>query len=146
MVIHLLNYRHCTCTHCGAPSVLCAGNEPCTGQERPSQAAARPAKWSQVGSKISCSREERSRLAETRLLWLILPRGTGWAEHAPPFLQFSRQWPSGPAEDGVPRAGRGEPPRLCRGQDLSPGGQGHRETRGSLFPWHTNTGWRVFYK
>lgn len=78
---------------------------------------------------------------ETCLVWLILPRGTGWAEHPPPFLQFSavpsQIFPSSGHQAllkmGYPGAGWDELPWFCHGQDLSPGGQRHREARGSLW-------------
>lgn len=76
----------------------------------------RGSKRSQVGNKVSCSTEEISGLAETRLVWLILPRGTGWAEHPPPFLQFSavpsHSFPSS-AHQALPNTGgpgRDDPP------------------------------------
>lgn len=104
-----------TCTPCGVPSVVLEMRPHWPGQAIPG--LNQGSKWNQVRSKISCSRERIGRLAETRLVWLILPRGTGGAEHCPAFLQFSavpsqfsKQCPSGPAEDGLnlpalPRSG-----------------------------------------
>lgn len=111
MVIHLLNYRHGH-LHTSWSTIRGAGNESSLAIPRLKQGS----KWSQVGSQVSCSREETSRLAETRLVWPILPRGTGWAEHPPPFLQFSavpsQSFPSSGHQAllKVHRAGWDEPP------------------------------------
>lgn len=87
MAIHLLNYRHGHLhTHYGAPSVVLEMSPALAGRGH-LQAEARAANGAKWEARFPAA--GRKQAGWQKPAWLILPRGTGWAEHPPPFLQFS---------------------------------------------------------